>query len=45
MDIGSLSWTCGIKCTDDGMHYDGVVYEAGVQIMLNALLIESHQRL
>lgn len=45
VDIGSLSWTCGIKCTDDGMHYDGVVYEAGVQIMLNALLIESHQRL
>ncbi|KAK7385655.1 hypothetical protein VNO78_31421 [Psophocarpus tetragonolobus] len=45
LDIGSLSWNCGIRCTDDGMHYDGVVYEAGVQIMLNALLIESHQRL
>lgn len=45
VDIGSLSWNCGIKCTDDGMHYDGVVYDAGVQIMLNALLIESHQKL
>lgn len=45
VDIGSLSWNCGIKCTDDGMHYDEVVYEAGVQIMLNALLIESHQKL
>ncbi|XP_061347932.1 protein ALTERED XYLOGLUCAN 9 [Gastrolobium bilobum] len=45
LDIGSLSWNCGIKCTDDGMHYDGVVYEAGVHIMLNALLIESHQKL
>ncbi|KAK7300631.1 hypothetical protein RJT34_11479 [Clitoria ternatea] len=45
VDIGSLSWNCGIRCTDDGMHYDGVVYEAGVHIMLNALLIESHQKL
>ncbi|XP_027333075.1 uncharacterized protein LOC113847939 [Abrus precatorius] len=45
LDIGSLSWNCGIRCTDDGMHYDGVVYEAGVHIMLNALLIESHQKL
>ena len=45
VDIGSLSRNCGIKCTVDGMHYDGVVYEAGVQILLNALLIESHQRL
>ncbi|XP_057442061.1 protein ALTERED XYLOGLUCAN 9 isoform X1 [Lotus japonicus] len=45
LDIGSLSWNCGIKCTDDGMHYDGAVYEAGLQIMLNALLIESHQKL
>ncbi|CAL0317725.1 unnamed protein product [Lupinus luteus] len=45
LDIGSLSWSCGIRCTDDGMHYDDVVYEAGVHIMLNALLIESHQKL
>ncbi|XP_020234124.1 uncharacterized protein LOC109814169 [Cajanus cajan] len=45
LDIGSLSWNCGIRCTDDGMHYDGVVYEAGVHVMLNALLIESHQKL
>ncbi|CAJ1970895.1 unnamed protein product [Sphenostylis stenocarpa] len=44
LDIGSLSWNCGIRCTDDGMHYHGVVYEAGVHIMLNALLIESHQK-
>ncbi|CAL0315694.1 unnamed protein product [Lupinus luteus] len=45
VDIGSLSWRCGIRYTEDGMHYDGVVYEAGVHIMLNALLIESHQKL
>ncbi|XP_014503585.1 uncharacterized protein LOC106763920 [Vigna radiata var. radiata] len=45
LDIGSLSWNCGIRCTDDGMHYDGVVYEAGVHVMLNALLIESHQKI
>ncbi|XP_057959660.1 protein ALTERED XYLOGLUCAN 9 [Malania oleifera] len=43
LDIHSLSKRCGIRCTEDGMHYDGVVYEAAVHIMLNALLIESHQ--
>lgn len=43
LDIHSLSQKCGIRCTVDGMHYDGAVYEASVQIMLNALLIESHQ--
>ncbi|KAJ7960037.1 PC-Esterase [Quillaja saponaria] len=45
LDIESLSWNCGVRCTDDGMHYDESVYEAAVQIMLNALLIESHQKL
>lgn len=45
LDISSLSWNCGIRCTDDGMHYDGVVYEAAVHILLNALIIESHQKL
>ncbi|KAL5574160.1 hypothetical protein UlMin_023757 [Ulmus minor] len=45
LDIESLSWNCGIRCTVDGMHYDESVYEASVHIMLNALLIESHQRL
>ena len=45
LDMGSLSWNCGIKCTDDGMHYDVAVYEAGVHILLNALLIESNQKL
>ncbi|CAN1123005.1 Protein ALTERED XYLOGLUCAN 9 [Linum perenne] len=45
LDIQSLSWNCGPRCTDDGMHYDGAVYEAVVQILLNALLIESHQKL
>ncbi|XP_044505827.1 uncharacterized protein LOC123225742 [Mangifera indica] len=43
LDIQSLTWNCGAWCTVDGMHYDGVVYEAAVHIMLNALLIESHQ--
>ncbi|XWS75303.1 hypothetical protein CRYUN_Cryun01aG0075000 [Craigia yunnanensis] len=45
LDIQSLTWNCGPRCTSDGMHYDGAIYEAAVQIMLNALLIESHQRL
>lgn len=45
LDIGSLSLNCGIKCTDDGMHYDEAVYEAELHVMFNALLIESHQKL
>ncbi|OMO96494.1 PC-Esterase [Corchorus capsularis] len=45
LDIQTLTWNCGPQCTDDGMHYDGAIYEAAAQIMLNALLIESHQRL
>ncbi|XP_022997835.1 uncharacterized protein LOC111492676 [Cucurbita maxima] len=45
LDIETLSWNCGVRCTVDGMHYDGVVYEAAIHIMLNALLIESHQKL
>ncbi|XP_039049323.1 uncharacterized protein LOC120190297 isoform X2 [Hibiscus syriacus] len=45
LDIQSLTWNCGPRCTSDGMHYDAVIYEAAVQIMLNALLIESHQSL
>ncbi|KAK4747610.1 hypothetical protein SAY87_014196 [Trapa incisa] len=45
LDIHSLSRDCGRRCTEDGMHYDAVVYNAAIQIMLNALLIESHQNL
>lgn len=45
LDIQSLTWNCGPRCTLDGMHYDAAVYDAAVHIMLNALLIESHQRL
>lgn len=45
VDMKSVSRNCGPKCTLDGMHYDGAVYEAAVHIMLNALLIESHQKL
>ncbi|KAA8530712.1 hypothetical protein F0562_005354 [Nyssa sinensis] len=45
LGIRSLSRKCGTQCTVDGMHYDTVVYEAAVHIMLNALLIESHQKL
>ncbi|KAF4369613.1 hypothetical protein G4B88_021418 [Cannabis sativa] len=33
------------RTTFDDMHYDFPVYEAALQIMLNALLIESHQKL
>lgn len=45
LDVESLSRNCGISCTADGMHYDGVVYEAAAHVMLNALLIESDQKL
>ncbi|KAK9284211.1 hypothetical protein L1049_023380 [Liquidambar formosana] len=45
LDIQSLSRNCGTWRTVDGMHYDGAVYEAAVHIILNALLIESHQKL
>ncbi|KAM5558290.1 hypothetical protein ABKV19_020150 [Rosa sericea] len=45
LDVESLSWNCGVRCTVDGMHYDMIVYEAALHIMLNALLIESHQKL
>ncbi|KAK6942500.1 hypothetical protein RJ641_027877 [Dillenia turbinata] len=31
LDIHSLSQKCGPRCTDDGMHYYAVVYEAAVQ--------------
>ncbi|XP_057784144.1 protein ALTERED XYLOGLUCAN 9 [Salvia miltiorrhiza] len=44
LDIGLLSDFCGLRCTSDGMHYDEVVYDAALQIMLNALLIESNQK-
>ncbi|KAK1303327.1 hypothetical protein QJS10_CPB11g02221 [Acorus calamus] len=45
LDVGVLSSSCGVECTEDGMHYSGPVYDAAVQIMLNALLIESRQRI
>lgn len=45
IDVETLSRRCGRKCTVDGMHYDDIVYEAVVHILLNALLIESHQKL
>ncbi|XP_059284880.1 protein ALTERED XYLOGLUCAN 9-like [Lycium ferocissimum] len=45
LDIHSLSNNCGARCTSDGMHYNSVVYEAIVHIMLNGLLIESNQKL
>ncbi|XP_073065508.1 protein ALTERED XYLOGLUCAN 9-like [Primulina eburnea] len=45
LDIRLLSELCGPQCTVDGMHYDQLVYDAAVQIMLNALLIESNQKL
>jgi hypothetical protein len=45
LDMESLTWNCGVKCTEDGMHYQGAVYEAAIHILLNALLIQSHQTL
>ncbi|XP_071709497.1 protein ALTERED XYLOGLUCAN 9-like [Rutidosis leptorrhynchoides] len=45
LDVEMLSNRCGVECSLDGMHYNDVVYEATVHVMLNALLIESHQKL
>ncbi|KAL1833847.1 hypothetical protein DCAR_0103976 [Daucus carota subsp. sativus] len=45
LDIKSLSQKCGDQCTEDGMHYKAAVYETAVHIMLNALIIESQQKL
>ncbi|GAB2246592.1 hypothetical protein Droror1_Dr00002085 [Drosera rotundifolia] len=45
LDVRDLSKNCGVHCTEDGMHYYGIIYEAAVQIMLNALLIQSRQKL
>ena len=39
LDVGSLTRNCGERCAEDGMHYDGAVYDAAVHIMLNALLV------
>ncbi|CAN6284101.1 unnamed protein product [Urochloa humidicola] len=45
LDVGKLTQGCGQQCTTDGMHYDGEVYDAVLHIMLNALVIESQQRI
>ncbi|KAI3747622.1 hypothetical protein L6452_10147 [Arctium lappa] len=45
LDVETLSNKCGVDCSLDGMHYNEAVYEASVHVMLNALLIESHQKL
>jgi len=45
LDVGKLSRGCERQCTADGMHYNGVVYDAVMHIMLNALVIESQQRI
>ncbi|XP_074271887.1 protein ALTERED XYLOGLUCAN 9-like [Silene latifolia] len=44
LDLKSLSGSCGVECTNDGMHYDRVVYEACVHIMLNVLIIQSQPK-
>lgn len=44
LDMRLLSDLCGTHCTADGMHYNGAVYDSAIQIMLNALLIESNQK-
>lgn len=43
LDVYKLSKGCGMECTTDGMHYCSVVYDAAIQVMLNALLIATHQ--
>lgn len=45
LDVGKLSRGCERQCTADGMHYNDVVYDAVMHIMLNALVIESQQRI
>ncbi|KAL2521964.1 hypothetical protein Fot_25887 [Forsythia ovata] len=44
LDIQLLSELCGPQCTKDGLHYDEIVYDIAIQIMLNAMLIESTHR-
>lgn len=43
LNLHHFSKGCGFECTSDGMHYCGMVYEAAVQVMLNALLIATQQ--
>ncbi|KAJ3680416.1 hypothetical protein LUZ60_016694 [Juncus effusus] len=45
LDVELLSQGCGARCTEDGMHYHNAVYDSILQIMLNALVIESQQRI
>lgn len=45
LNIKLLGKKCGDRCTEDGMHYKDAVYETAVHIMLNALIIESQQKL
>ncbi|KAH7281891.1 hypothetical protein KP509_35G001100 [Ceratopteris richardii] len=43
LNLNEISNGCGVKCTSDGMHYCNVVYDAMVQVLLNALLIATEQ--
>jgi hypothetical protein len=45
LDVAKLTQGCGQQCTADGMHYNGEVYDAVLHIILNALVIESQQRI
>ncbi|KAK3153186.1 hypothetical protein QOZ80_2BG0168960 [Eleusine coracana subsp. coracana] len=45
LDVGKLTQGCGQQCAADGMHYNGEVFDAVLHIMLNALVIESQQRI
>ncbi|KAK6944149.1 hypothetical protein RJ641_025251 [Dillenia turbinata] len=46
LDIHSLSQKCGARCTDDGMHYYAVVYEAAIQLLtLKAIMHFSYSLL
>ena len=43
LDIQILSEQCGIRCTQDGIHYSQAIYRAALHVMINNLLIVTKQ--
>lgn len=43
LDIQALSDQCGLRCTQDGIHYSQAIYKAALHAMINNLLIVTKQ--
>lgn len=43
LDIQILSDQCGLRCTQDGIHYSQAIYRAALHVMVNNLLIVTKQ--